>query len=231
MLIPISDDNPTRTFPFVSVAIVAISVAVFLYELSLGVNSPEMDRFILRWAMTPRTITHAGPELLPALATVITSMFLHGGFLHIGGNMLYLWIFGNNVEDVLGHGRFLLFYLLCGIGGAIGHIVSGPNSAAPSLGASGAIAGVLAAYLVLFPRVEVLTAVPIFFFISFARLPALVVIGFWFLLQLANGVASVTTQPVEMSAGVAWFAHIGGFVTGLLLILVLPRERQPARQR
>lgn len=220
MLIPLYDENPTQTIPVVTVGLIIINLLIFLYELSLG---NALQPFITQYAMTPALLSQGKNYF-----TVFTAMFLHGGFVHVGGNMLYLWIFGNNVEDTLGHAGFGAFYLLAGIGGAIGHLLSAPGSQVPSLGASGAIAGVLAAYIFLFPGAYVVTVLPLFIFIRIIRLPALLVIGFWIVIQFLNGVASVVAQPTttEMAGGVAWFAHIGGFVVGLVLILLMPKRRR-----
>lgn len=223
MLIPLKDENPTEGHAYVTLLIIAINVAVFVYELSLG---PRLDGFIVHYGVIPKMIT-AHPLALNSITRVFTSMFLHAGFIHIGGNMLYLWIFGNNIEDVLGHGRFILFYLACGIGAVTLQIVTDPSSVVVSLGASGAIAGVLAAYVVLYPRARVLTLIPIFFFIELIRLPAIIVIGLWIVLQFIAGLESLSSKVARLSGGVAWFAHIGGFLTGLLLIFLIPRRRQP----
>lgn len=227
MVIPLRDENPTQTIPLVTIAIILVNILVFLYELALG---SDLNSFINSYALFPGRFTQslsASPLTFTAFLPIFSSMFMHGGFIHIIGNMLYFWIFGNNIEDVLGHMKFFFFYLICGVGAALAHILSAPDSALPTLGASGAIAGVLAAYLLLFPRARVLTLIPIFFFIELAELPAFLIIGLWFVLQLANGVASITSQPVSAGVGgVAWFAHIGGFLTGLLLILVLRKRRK-----
>jgi membrane associated rhomboid family serine protease len=184
--------------------------------------------FVERAALTPaalfgREVPH--DVLQPVWLTVFTSMFLHGSPLHLGGNMLYLWIFGNNVEDAMGSGRFLLFYLLCGIAAAAAQVATAPYSTIPMLGASGAVAGVLGAYLVRFPTAQVETCV-FFFFITIIRLPALIVLGFWFLLQFTQGIAEL--GGVSDGGGVAWWAHIGGFVLGMLLINLFA-QRRPAR--
>lgn len=227
MIIPLRDQNPTRAVPLVTIGIIITNIVVFLYEISLGNN---LNWLIDSYALFPARLTqsfNASSVVLADFLPVLTSMFLHGGFVHIIGNMLYLWIFGNNIEDSLGHFKFLFFYLACGIGAAAAHIVSSPDSELPTIGASGAVAGVLAAYLLLFPGARVLTLVPVFFFIQLAELPAFLIIILWFFLQLANGVASITAQPVAAEiGGVAWFAHIGGFLAGLLLILLLPRRKK-----
>lgn len=226
-MFPLRDENPTETFPWVTLALIAANVAIFLYQLSLGLEGALQEQFIQTYALIPYEVT-SGVNITPGVPPyiylpVLTSMFLHGGFVHIIGNMWYLWIFGNNVEDTLGHYKFLFFYLLAGLGGTVGHILSSPNSQIPSLGASGAISGVLGAYLILFPRARIITLIPIFFFIQIVRLPALFLIGFWFFLQLFSGAASLTSAQ---SGGVAWFAHIGGFLAGFLLILVLPKRKK-----
>jgi len=215
MVIPLRDINPRRTFPLVTVSLIAINVAFFLYELSLG---RELQGFFLRSAFIPAAYFEPGGALADG-RSVLLSMFLHGGWAHLIGNMLYLWIFGDNVEDRLGHARFMLFYLGCGWAATLAHGYSDPGSTIPSIGASGAIAGVLGAYLVMFPRARVLTLIPLGFFIRLTELPALVVLGFWFVLQLFSGTASLAAPGSH--GGVAWWAHIGGFVAGLLVGIVL----------
>ncbi len=223
MLIPLYDENPSRTTPFITIGFIILNILAFLYEISLG---PNLNSFINSYAMIPARLSQGSGYL-----SIFTAMFLHGGFIHIAGNMLYLWIFGNNIEDALGHLNFAIFYLLSGLGGAIGHILTAPTSQIPSLGASGAISGVLAAYILLYPRAYVVTIVPIFYFIRIIRLPALIVIGFWIVIQFLNGFASIVAQPVttELTGGIAWFAHIGGFVTGFLLVLLMPKRDRRTR--
>lgn len=222
-LIPLRDENPTRTFPVVTIALIAANVLVFLYEWSLG--PVALDSFVSTYAFVPARFL-ADPLAPAQLMTVLTSMFLHGGPVHLAGNMLYLWIFGNNVEDRLGRVRYIAFYLACGVAALAAQTAAGPGVTVPTLGASGAIAGVLGAYALLYPGAGVITLVPLFFFFEIARIPALFVIGFWFVLQLANGLLSL--DPAMMQAGgVAWFAHIGGFVAGLLLVLPLRRRARP----
>ncbi len=218
-MLPFRDINPTRTFPVVTLSLIIVNVLVFFYMFRLEtLGSDVLRAFVERAALTPAAllgndVPHA--VLQPVWLTVFTSMFLHGGPLHVGGNMLYLWIFGNNVEDAMGSGRFLLFYLLCGVAAAAAQIATGPDSAVPMLGASGAVAGVLGAYVVRFPAAQVETCV-FFFFITVIRLPALIVLGFWFLLQFTQGVAALS--GADPDGGVAWWAHIGGFVAGMLFI-------------
>jgi membrane associated rhomboid family serine protease len=221
-MLPLRDVNPTRTFPLVTIAIIAVNVLVFIYELILG---PQLEGFVQSWAIIPYEITH-GVDLPPAsiqpiYLTLITAMFLHGGIVHIAGNMLFLWIFGNNIEDAMGSLRFIVFYLLCGLVAAFAQIAVGPNSDIPNIGASGAIAGVLGAYLLLFPRAEVQTLVFLGFFVRLVRLPALLFLGLWFVLQLFSGVAGL---GMEATGGVAWFAHIGGFIAGIVLINIFRRR-------
>jgi membrane associated rhomboid family serine protease len=205
----------------VTVAIVGINVVVFLLELVIQVSG-SLDVFFLNWGVIPYDITHGIG--LHAILTLFTSMFLHGGFLHIAGNMLYLWIFGNNVEDAMGRPQYAIFYLLCGVLSGLTQVAAGPNVQIPSIGASGAIAGVLGAYIVLFPRARVATLIFLGIFVRTVNLPAILVLGFWFLLQLLNGVLSMSTFQ---SGGVAWFAHIGGFLAGLVLVWLFARRPRP----
>jgi membrane associated rhomboid family serine protease len=214
-LIPLKDDNPRLMTPFVNYGLIACNIAIFIYQLSLP--EPALERFVHAYGAIPANITQG--MNLPSL---FTAMFLHGGFAHLIGNMLYLWIFGDNVEGLMGHGRYVGFYLLCGIAATISHIVIEPSSALPMIGASGAISGVLGAYLVKFPRARVLILVPIFICLTTFRIPALFVLGFWFLTQLTSGLGFFQTG---MSGGVAWFAHIGGFVAGLLFVKFFERRQ------
>lgn len=234
-MIPLKDDVPARSVPFVTVLLIGFNVLVYLYQISLGLDpeSRAVDAFVAEFGVMPCRLSGACPaplEFPSPLATVFTSMFVHGGLLHIAGNMLYLWIFGDNVEDRLGHGRFLLFYLLAGAAAALGQTAVNPASRIPMIGASGAVSGVLGAYLLLFPYATILTLVTFGFFIRFIRVPAMIVLGFWIVLQLINGYvthsARVAGQPE--AGGVAWFAHIGGFLAGMLLLILL-RPRGKAR--
>ena len=221
-MIPLRDLNPTRTTPVVNYLIIALNVLVFIWELSFGRN---LERELFAVAFIPARFWNPA-YIVPNLITIFISMFLHGGFLHIGSNMLYLWIFGDNIEDQLGHGRYLLFYLLCGFGATMSHAFFNPTSRVPAIGASGAIAGVLGAYLILFPRARVLTLIPIFVIVTIRELPAVLILGLWFVLQLFSGVGSLSVAGQEQAGGVAYFAHIGGFVLGMILITVMrPRRR------
>lgn len=226
-MVPIRDDNPTRTTAYVTYGLIIVNVLVFLYELSLAggqADSPQLASFLDTWAVIPKQITASlrgapGFSLSGEALTLITSQFLHGGWLHLGGNMLYLWVFGNNVEDQMGHLRFLIFYLLCGILAGFAQYFFSPGSGIPSLGASGAIAGVLGAYVLRFPQARVLTLVPIFIIFFTVRLPAIVFLGIWFIQQAFYGVASLGA-PANIgmeSGGIAYWAHAGGFVVGAVL--------------
>jgi len=209
-MLPIGDDNSSRrSVPVVTFILIVVNVLVFLLELNSG------NAFIERWSVVPRRLL-ANPA--SDFLTIFTAMFMHGGWLHLLGNMLYLWIFGDNVEDSFGPNGFLIFYLLCGIGATLAQVAADPRSNIPNLGASGAIAGVLASYLVMFPnrQVRVLLGYIVI------PMPALIVIGFWFLLQLINGAGSIT--GAGQSDGIAYMAHIGGFISGLLLTSVFRRS-------
>jgi membrane associated rhomboid family serine protease len=212
-VIPIHDDNPTRITPFVTVALIGASIAIFFYEVTLGMEDGRL--FIYRYGAIPAALfgnMSLPPEVMavPGAFSLITSMFLHGGFLHLAGNMLYLWIFGNNIEDSMGHGRFVLFYLTCGVVAALTHALTDTGSDVPMIGASGAISGVLGAYLLLYPRARVLVLFPIWIFIRLFYVPAGLVLALWFLLQLLYSAGG--------GGGVAWYAHIGGFIAGMVLI-------------
>ncbi len=211
-MIPLKDDNPTASFAWVNIGLIIINCMVFIYQLSLGHQG--MHQFILKMGAIPYEITHLQDiypiTSIPIPLTIFSSMFMHGGFLHIIGNMLYLWIFGDNVEDAMGHMRFILFYFICGTLASILHILVNPDSVAPMIGASGAIAGILGAYIILYPRTRILTLIIFIFFFRIIKIPAVFVLGFWFVLQLLN---------VQTGAGVAWYAHIGGFLAGVLLVI------------
>jgi membrane associated rhomboid family serine protease len=230
-MIPLKDDIPTRTVPLVTVGLIVANVLAFLYQASLEfTDDPAALRaaqeFVFEFGLIPCRLTGscAVPGGFPnPVATIFTSMFLHGGLFHIAGNMLYLWIFGNNVEDTLGHGRFLGFYLLAGVAAALAQTAVGPASKVPMIGASGAVSGVLGAYLILYPHASVLTLVTFGFFIRIVRIPAMIVLGFWIVVQLLNG---LVTFGAGARGGVAWFAHIGGFLAGLLLLWILRPHRR-----
>jgi membrane associated rhomboid family serine protease len=218
-LIPLKDDNPTRSIPFVTISLIVANVAVFVWELMLP---PDAYRTLVQtMGVTPSSLTHLPLEagrLVHGGLTLFVAMFLHGSILHVAFNMLYLWIFGNNVEDVMGHGRFLIFYLACGLIASFTQVAASPLSKVPMIGASGAVSGILGAYVVLFPAARVLTLVFLVFFIRVIPVPAIILLGFWFLLQLLDA------GPVA-PGGVAVAAHIGGFVAGAALIAAFRRRR------
>jgi len=221
-VIPLRDRNPSGSFPVVTVLIIAACTVAFLYELAAG---PELKHVLYEYALIPGQVTH-GLEtgtlgLAGAIAPFFTMMFLHGGWLHLIGNMWFLWIFGDNVEDTLGPVRYLFFYLTCGLVAGLAQFFADPTSMPPALGASGAIAGVLAGYVVLFPGARILTLVPLGFFLQVMELPAWVVLGIWFLLQAVSGFLSIGGT----GGGVAWWAHVGGFVAGLILVKPLRPRR------
>lgn len=220
-MIPLHDDNPTEIKPYVTVTLIAGCTAVFLWQLTLGASA---EGAVYALGVIPAVLfgnTILNPELaiVPPAATVITSMFLHGGWMHLIGNMLYLWIFGNNVEDVMGHGRFIIFYLLCGSAAVFAQVLPDPSSTTPMIGASGAISGVLGAYLLLYPHARVLVAIPLGLYVHTTRLPASWVLGFWFLIQLLS-----TALAGAQQGGVAFRAHVGGFVLGAILIPFFKRK-------
>ncbi len=239
MVIPIGDENrANRQTPFVVYTLVAINVLLFALQLLRG------DTFTLAYAAVPYEITHGvdlvrpqplpGGQMIPQMPgpfpiwlTIFSSMFLHGGFMHIIGNMLYLWVFGDNIEDNFGHLRFLIFYLVCGIVAMLAQVVLDPNSVIPTLGASGAIAGVLGAYLIMFPhnRIRVLTT---FLVLTVLELPAIIVLGLWIVLQFFGQLGSITDNTAQTGGGgVAYMAHIGGFVAGLALAFILRKKPEP----
>jgi membrane associated rhomboid family serine protease len=239
-VIPLRDDVPARSYPAVNVVLIAINGLAFLVELVIGDGLP---RFFQQAAVIPALYTGRDQSLGPVDVFVTTlhpdlglrvlvSMFLHGGWAHFLGNMLYLWIFGDNVEDRMGHVRYLLFYLACGWAAAYGHIWSDPASGLPSIGASGAIAGVLAAYMTLYPHARVVAVVPLGFFFPLVQIPAVFFLGFWFLQNFLLGTLSLA-EGASPLGGTAFWAHIGGFVAGLLLVWLLqnPKRRPPAREQ
>ena len=227
-MIPLRAENPRRTFAAVNLLLIALNVAVFIYQVTLPRRAAE--RLVENFGVVParasqligpaqparreRAATPSYSGVLPLISSLFTSMFLHGGLLHILGNMLFLWVFGASVEDHMGHFPYLMCYLICGLGAGIAHILANWGSTIPSIGASGAISGVMGAYIVLFPRSKILTLVPIIIFFFTVRLPAILFLGYWFLIQFLSGFAALGEVD---QAGVAWWAHIGGFLLGALL--------------
>lgn len=233
-MIPLHDDIPSAKTPVVNYALIVINVLAFFYELSLG---PQLGPFLYHWAVVPRHLAHEwgilahGLVRIPQWLPLLTAMFLHGGWLHIAGNMLFLWIFGDNVEDRLGHVPYLLFYLASGVAATALQVAFDPRGVLPSLGASGAIAGVLGAYLVLYPEAEVLTLVFLGLFLTTLRISAVWFLLVWFALQAVHGLTSLGAAQANMG-GVAYWAHVGGFIVGIAVGLVLKRQQpRPPRNR
>jgi membrane associated rhomboid family serine protease len=242
---PLKDNIPTDRFPVVTVALIAINVLMYFFFQEGGVFNGPDDANVIEYGAFPYEFTHWGEQCEivnqgqavrcaedvagqpSALVTAFTSMFMHGSILHLGGNMLFLWIFGNNVEDSMGPVKYILFYLLGGIAALVGQtlVATGDNAAVPLVGASGAIAGVLGGYLLLFPRARVLTAIILIFFFTLIEIPAMFVLGFWFVQQIAFGYFDLT-NPTGGGGGVAYFAHIGGFVFGLIAIKLFANRKK-----
>jgi membrane associated rhomboid family serine protease len=228
-MIPIRDDQPRFSTPYVTYFLIGLNLVIFLFEASLTPQSFKILLFQL--GMVPANITAflggtGRPGVVAAFLPTLTSMFLHGSWMHVIGNMWFLWIFGDNIEDYLGHFKYLLFYLLCGLGAAFAQVILNPHSRVPTVGASGAIAGVLGAYFLLYPRAKVLIWFPIFFLFY---LPAWVTLGYWFAMQFVSGAATSIANYSETSGGVAFWAHVGGFVAGIVLIKIFPER--PRRYR
>jgi len=215
-MIPLRDVIPSRTTPYITVTIIILNALAWFFELSLPRD--VLPTFLQVYGVVP------GDFSTP---TLISSMFLHGSWSHVIGNMWYLWIFGDNIEDRLGHGRFIVFYFVCGIAAALGHIAMDPNSTLPTIGASGAIAGVMGAYFVLYPRSRVLTLVPLIVFWQIIELPAILLLGFWFVMQLFSAGAIAVTASTHGGGGVAFMAHVAGFVTGVIGVFVFRKRKQP----
>jgi membrane associated rhomboid family serine protease len=224
IFIPLKDDNPTHRMPIITIGLIAVNCIVYLYQMTMPVQAEQM--FIYQYGLIPIEITRLTdmtPQIpFPILLSPFTSMFMHGGLIHLGGNMLYLWIFGNNIEDYLGRIRFFAFYILSGLAAVALFVIIEPSGDMPMVGASGAIAGILGAYMVIFPRARVLTFLWIIFFIRLIWLPAVFMLGYWFVMQFVSGVLSVGSS----GGGVAWFAHIGGFAFGWLAIRLYRRRQR-----
>ena len=218
-MIPIRDQIPTRRVPIVNYLLIAANIGVFILQYLSG---PYQDSLVYEFALIPYSFVSS--LSVGDITDIFTSMFMHAGLAHIGGNMLYLWIFGDNIEDSMGHGKYILFYLTGGIVASLTHIITNPGSQIPTVGASGAIAAVLGAYLVLYPQSRVLTIIPLGFFIRMTMVPASIVLGLWFILQLFSGVLSFGGPDV---GGVAFWAHIGGFVAGVVMAKIMGKQRHP----
>ena len=218
-MIPLRDTQPSSSFPAVTLGLIAVNIAVFFHQLSL--DAWQLNQFIAHYGVVPDRLQ---------TSDLLTSMFLHGGWMHLIGNMWFLWIFGDNIEDVLGPWKYLLFYLASGVAAAMVHVWLNPYSRVPTVGASGAIAGVMGAYMVKFPHARIFTLVPIFIFFTTFELPAAFMLLYWFAIQIFSGIGSIGFSNISRG-GVAWFAHVGGFVTGMLLVWMLgTRERYSNRR-
>lgn len=220
--IPLRDNIPSRSFPIVNVLLIMINFTIFFYQISLG---RYVDPYIYSYGVIPAQLVAQGLTE-EQMVRLTSAMFLHGGWFHILSNMLYLWIFGDNVEDRMGHLKYLVFYLLTGYIATLAHVFYFPQSQAPLIGASGAIAGVLGAYLILYPRAKVLTLIFFFIFIQVVPIPAIIFLGLWFFLQLLSGTAALTAQAAQ---SVAFWAHIGGFVAGILLVKLFAWREESVR--
>src|SRR6266404_2671761 len=218
-MIPLRDTIRSNSTPVVTGLIILVNVVVFIYMLTL--DPYTQNHFIAEYALTPSRLH---------LSAIITSMFLHGGWMHIIGNMWFLWVYGDNVEDVLGHGKYLLFYLLCGVIASVTQYAINPDSQIPTLGASGAIAGVMGAYLIKFPHARILTLIPIIIFWTTIEIPAVIILVYWFVLQFLSGVGSFGYSNVSQG-GVAFFAHVGGFVAGMILVNLMGAKERYGRRR
>jgi len=224
-MIPLKDTIPSERYPITTIFLIMANIGVFFYEISLGRQLPELVKFA---GVVPSRFfnpqLNVSPGFLGRYFPIFTSLFLHGGWVHLLGNMLYLWIFADNIEGRLGHLRFLTFYLLCGLGASLAHIFANPTSSVPSIGASGAIAGILGAYFILYPKSRIITLVPIFFFFQIIELPAFIFLGVWFLMQFFNGVLTLGSGTMQ-AGGIAWWAHIGGFLSGIFFIILLKGKK------
>jgi membrane associated rhomboid family serine protease len=235
-MIPLRDDQPTFSTPFVNYFLIVLNAVIFLWELSVGMQSHRaLNSFLVEFGVVPHhtlaVLTgHSYDGIATAILPLFTSMFLHASFLHVAGNMLFLWIFGDNIEDILGHFKFLLFYLMCGVAAGMAHLFFNFGSHLPTVGASGAIAGVMGAYMVKFPRARILTLVFIFFFITTFEVPAFLMLIYWFVIQLFSGVGSIGYSHLS-EGGVAWFAHVGGFVAGIVFVNMLGARQAYSRRR
>ncbi len=216
-MIPLKSSEPHYTRPTATLVIIAVNVAVFLYELSLGMSSYSLNRFIMHYGIVPDRLHYS---------SILTSMFIHGGFLHIAGNMWFLWVFGRGVEDLVGHVKYLFLYFACGFAAAFLYILVNSNSTVPTIGASGAIAGVMGAYLIKFPRAHIVTLVFIIVFITTVDIPAFFLLLYWFAIQFFSGIGSVGYSSSSNGGDVAWFAHVGGFLAGMGLIALMPTKQR-----
>ncbi len=215
-MIPLRDSQRSNSTPVITIGLIVVNVLAFLYQTSLDRFS--LNHVIMEYGVVPSRLQ---------LTSLVTSMFLHGGWMHLIGNMWFLWIYGDNVEDILGHAKYLIFYLACGVAAALAHVALNGDSRVPTIGASGAIAGVMGAYMVKFPRARIITLIFLFVFVTTIEIPAYVILLYWFVIQIFSGVGSIGYSQISQG-GVAWFAHVGGFVTGIILVMLM-RTREPYR--
>jgi membrane associated rhomboid family serine protease len=215
-MIPLRDSQRSNSTPVITIGLIVVNVFAFLYQTSLDRFS--LNHVIMEYGVVPSRLQ---------LTSLATSMFLHGGWMHLIGNMWFLWIYGDNVEDILGHAKYLIFYLACGVAAALAHVALNGDSRVPTIGASGAIAGVMGAYMVKFPRARIITLIFLFVFVTTIEIPAYVILLYWFVIQIFSGVGSIGYSQISQG-GVAWFAHVGGFVTGIVLVMLM-RTREPYR--
>jgi membrane associated rhomboid family serine protease len=215
-MIPLRDSQRSNSTPVITIGLIVVNVLAFLYQTSLDRFS--LNHVIMEYGVVPSRLQ---------LTSLATSMFLHGGWMHLIGNMWFLWIYGDNVEDILGHAKYLIFYLACGVTAALAHVALNGDSRVPTIGASGAIAGVMGAYMVKFPRARIITLIFLFVFVTTIEIPAYVILLYWFVIQIFSGVGSIGYSQISQG-GVAWFAHVGGFVTGIVLVMLM-RTREPYR--
>ena len=229
-MIPLRDDNPSRTFAFINILLIITNLIFFLYQHLLSSGGPVS--FFHRLGYIPYEFSHFvdidPPSPIPIPLTILSAMFMHGGWIHLLSNMLFLWIFGDNVEDRFGHIKYLIFYIVCGIGASVTHIIMNLNSQVPSLGASGAIAGIMGAYMLFYPKARINTLIILVIFIQVVRIPAFIMIGYWLFIQVLSSFAE---SGGATGGGVAWSAHIGGFVVGFLLSLFIPKKRKTGRKK
>jgi len=228
-VVPLRDNNPINTTPIVTYGIIVLNITIFVFQASLPIA--ELESFFDRWAIVPAQLTDSfGPmPIVPSVewATLITSQFLHGGLLHLAGNLLFLWVFGNNIEDHLGHFKFLVFYLGCGVAAGLIQWFFDPDSALPTIGASGAIAGIMGAYVLRFPRAQIITLIPLPFFFTTVQIPALFFLGFWFIQQALFSLFALSKNINVGSTGIAYWAHSGGFLVGMILGPLLGLMAEP----
>jgi membrane associated rhomboid family serine protease len=236
MVLPLGDENPTTIRPYVTMGIVIACVVAYVWQHLLmsgeGAQRVAFALGVIPAVLTGRVALPPEIDLIPPAASVLTSMFLHGGFWHLAGNMLYLWVFGNNIEDAMGHVRYLIFYVLCGVAAVFAQVLTGPDSQIPMVGASGAISGVLGAYMLLFPRARVLLGMPLgFVIVQIGRFPAIWVLAAWFIMQLVMGTLAAARDPDMTQGGIAFGAHIGGFIAGVVLVALFKRRGVPLWRR